>query len=110
MKANNIQNSQIADDPPLPTFWGEIRNFFTGLPDRWSQDTGLAHIDRPAECHKNITEEEGLPTLSGLIGSFCASHLDSFDSAAEMISDPTSFDGYMFGVGPFNGFSKSDDD
>ena len=75
MKANNIQNSQIADDPPLPTFWGEIRNFFTGLPDRWSQDTGLAHIDRPAECHKNITEEEGLPTLSGLIGSFCASHL-----------------------------------
>lgn len=105
MKVNNIQDSQIADDPPLPTFWGEICNFFTGLPDRWSQDTGLAHMDRPAERHKNITEEEGLPTLRGFMRSFFVNPSD----------DDYGSDKNVLGLGwPFstdiNGFSKSDDD
>ncbi|MBU2854572.1 hypothetical protein [Acidithiobacillus ferriphilus] len=105
MKANNIYESRIADDPPPPTFWGDIRNFFTGLPDRWSQDTGLAHIDRPAERHKNITEQEGLPTLWGFMRSFFVNPSD----------DDYGSDKNVLGLGwPFstdiNGFSKSDDD
>ncbi|MEY2335235.1 hypothetical protein [Acidithiobacillus ferrianus] len=105
MKANNIQDSQIADDPALPTFWGKICNFFTGLPDRWIQDTGLIHIDRPAEHHKNITEEEDLPTLWGFMRSFFVKPSD----------DDYGSDKNVLGLGwsfstDINGFSKSDDD
>ena len=105
MEANNIQDSQIADDPPPPTFWEDIRQFFTGLPDRWSPDTRSAHIDCPTECHKNITKEEGLPTLWGVMRSFFGNPSD----------DDYGNDKNVLGLGwPFstdiNGFSKSDDD
>jgi hypothetical protein len=56
MKANNIQDSQIADDPPLPTFWGEICNFFTSLPDRWDPDKRLGYVDRSTERPGSTTD------------------------------------------------------
>jgi hypothetical protein len=107
MEPDKTQDPQLTGYPPLPTFWGDIRHFFIGLPDRWDLDKRSAYVDRSADRPGGITEEEELPTLSGLIRSFfCDSY---FDSAAEMISDPTSLDGYMLGVGPFSEDNKMDD-
>jgi hypothetical protein len=106
MEPGKIQDPQFIADPPLPTFWGDIRHFFIGLPDRWNPDKRSAYVDRSADRPGSITEEEKLPTLCGFIGSF-------FGSSS--VDDDYGSDKNVLGLGwPFstdiNGFSKLDDD
>lgn len=70
MELGKIQDPLILEDPPLPTLWGDIRNFFIGLPDRWDMDKRSAYVDRSAERPGSTTEDEELPTLWGFVRSF----------------------------------------
>jgi hypothetical protein len=119
MEPDKTQDPQLIGDPPLPTFWGDIRNFFICLPDRWDPDKRSAYVDRSGKHLGSTTEDEESPTLWGFVGSiFGNSSVD--DDYSGLNSDGTySFDktddSKAMGLGwPFFnesvGFSYMDDE
>ncbi|MBU2766482.1 hypothetical protein HAP94_09820 [Acidithiobacillus ferrivorans] len=120
MEPDKTQDPQLTGDPPLPTFWGDIRNFFIGLPDRWYPDKRPSLVECQVACPGNIiTEEEELPTLSGFAGSIFGNSSVDDDSSGLNSDDTYSFDktddSKAMGLGwPFfnesMGFSYMDDE